>query len=367
MISQSFGQETATSSYLPGTDIYKRLNLDKKVKKAVYIGIYSEGSTSKMRAEKLRSLLPGWKFDVIDTDIPFAQQHPLFRSLGFRYQKGPLIKAVNSYILQQLPTVRCDLIWIDKAIFIRNKTTKIIREKAHKLIHYTPDTAFYGNQSKMFYQSMGYYDYLVTTKSFELEAYRSRVPTEKIIPTTQGFDSDVHKPLVSFPEKVDRVAFVGLWEPSRERLIQHLINNNINVTLAGYNWEYFIRKNKNIPFLDFKGNSLWNQEYTSLISSSYFSLGILSKRFPELHTTRTVEIPACGTALLTEKNYETSAFFSDNEAIFYSDADELVSKIKYYQEHRGELEQLTLRGHDKVNNEGFDYRNILNRIIRQII
>ena len=334
---------------------------------AVYIGIYTEGSTSKMRADKLRSLLPGWKFDVVDTDIPFAQQHPLFRSLGFRYQKGPLISAVNSYILQHLPVGRCDLIWIDKAIFIKSKTTETIREKTHKLVHYTPDTAFYGNKSKLFYQSMGYYDYLITTKSFELKAYRSNVGTKKVISTTQGFDSDIHKPLVTFPEKEDRVAFVGLWEPSRERIIQFLIDNKINVALAGFNWDEFVRRNKTNSFLHFKGNSLWNKEYVSLISSSYFSLGLLSKRFPELHTTRTFEIPACGTALITEKNSETSSFFLDNEVIFYNDADELVRRIKYYQQHTGELEQLTDRGLDKINQEGFDYRNILNRIIRQVM
>lgn len=334
---------------------------------AVYIGIYTEGSTSKMRGDKLRSLLPDWKFGVIDTDIPFAQQHPLFRSLGFRYQVGPVINAVNNYILENLPTDRCRLIWIDKAIFITKKTTKFIREKAHKLVHYTPDTAFYGNRSTMFYQSMRYYDYLVTTKSFELERYKSKVPKEKIISITQGFDPEVHKPLVGFPEKVDKVAFVGLWEPSRAKIIQHLIDNNIDVVLAGHNWGDFVRRNKNIRFLHFKGNSLWNEEYASLISSCYFSLGLLSKRFPELHTTRTFEIPACGTALITEKNFETSSFFLDNEVIFYNDADELVSRIKYYKQHTRELEQLTQRGLIKVNNEGFDYSNILKRILRQVM
>ena len=37
--------------------------------------------------------------------------------------------------------------------------------------------------------------------------------------------------------------------------------------------------------------------------------GLLAKWVPELHTTRTFEIPACGTALVTERNSETALVF----------------------------------------------------------
>ena len=320
-----------------------------------------------MRGEKLRSLLPGWQFCVIDTDIPFVQQNNLFRSLGFRYQIGPVIKAVNNYILHNLPFEHYDLVWIDKGIFITKDTTAALGNKAGKLVHYTPDTAFFGNKSRLFYQSIKHYDYVITTKNFELPNYRALLPGNKIIATTQGFDSDIHKRVTDFSNKQNRVAFVGLCEPSREAIIQRLIDNDIKVALAGYKWDNFLRKNRGNTFLEFKGNSLWNQEYTTLISSSFFSLGLLSKRFPEMHTTRTFEIPACGTALLTEENKETLCFFSDKDVIFYRDADQLIKKIKYYQEHPFELEQLTLNGYNKVILEGYDYHNILERIIKKIL
>jgi hypothetical protein len=337
------------------------------VKKAIYIGIYSEGSTSKMRGEKLKSILSGWQFDVIDTDIPFTQQPKVFRSLGFRFKQGPVIKAINDFILRNLPSEHYDLVWIDKAVFITKDTTSVIRATSSKLVHYTPDTAFYGNRSKMFYESMNYYDHLITTKTFEWPNYSARVPASKIILITQGFDSDIHKPLVNFENKKNRVAFVGLCEKSREEIVQRLIDNKIHVVLAGNKWENFIKKNINNPFLDFKGRSLWNEDYSSLISTSYFSLGLLSKRFPELHTTRSFEIPACGTALLTEKNDETSSFFSDEEVIFYKDPHEMVKKIKYYQDHVDELKKLTDNGLMKVNQAGFDYNSILRKVISQVM
>ena len=136
------------------------------MKKAVYIGIYTEGSTSKMRGDKLKSLLKNWKFDVIDTDIPFYRLNRLVRSIGFRYQAGPAIRAVNSFIAEHLTESHYDLIWVDKAILITKEITKILRAKGIKLVHYTPDTAFFGNRSKRFYDSIDLYDFLVTTKKF---------------------------------------------------------------------------------------------------------------------------------------------------------------------------------------------------------
>lgn len=336
------------------------------MKKALYIGICSEGSTSKMRGENLRALLAGWRFEIIDTDIPFVKQPYLFRSVGFRYKIGPVVSAVNEYILEKL-SGNYDLVWIDKGIFLTKATTSIIKSRTAKLVHYTPDTAFYGNKSPLFYRSINLYDYLITTKSFELIKYQSLVPVDKLISITQGFDCDVHKPLVNFDSKINRVAFVGLGERSREKTLQYLIDNNIHVLLAGYKWERFIKKNKRNPCLYFKGNVVWNEHYSLLISSSYFSLGMLSKRFPELHTTRTFEIPACGTALLTEKNEETASFFSEEQAIFYSDPESLVKKIRYYQGNLEALRVLTNNGLKKVNASGFDYKCILKKILERIL
>ena len=50
------------------------------------------------------------------------------------------------------------------------------------------------------------------------------------------------------------------------------------------------------------------EEYAKIISLSYFGLGLLSNWVPELHTTRTFEIPACNTCLITPKTIEIANF-----------------------------------------------------------
>lgn len=335
--------------------------------KAVYIGICTAGTTSRMRADTIRSLLHGWQFEQIDTDIPFNRQHRIARSLGFRYKIGPVISAVNKYILDHFANAGYDLVWVDKAIYLTQSTTALIRKKAKKLVHFTPDTAFYENRSKHFYKSASLYDVLITTKKFELTNYRSILPEEKILLATQGYDPAVHKASCSFGEKIDRVAFVGLAEPSREKMLATLIANKIPVVLAGKGWGKFVQDNIGNDYLQYIGESIWKEDYAALISQSLFSLGLLSKRFPELHTTRTIEIPACGTALLTEKNEETSQFFESDEAIFFDGPEELVERIQYFRNHRQELETLTSKGTLKILSGEFSYSAIINKALNRVL
>lgn len=335
----------------------------------LYIGQYTPGTTSKMRADQLKEILPPGAFEVVDTHQPFYQTPRLWRSLGFRYKKGPLIRKINHFVKNRIENQsrkQFDLIWVDKGIFITRETTKYLKEKTKELVHFTPDMAFYQNQSEHFNQSLSFYDYVITTKTKEISLYNKRISSNQLITTTQGFNPAVHLPHHRFSEKKSTVAFIGLAEPSRFQIIEKLINANISVNVAGNGWQSFIKKHYENKYLSFHGNALYNEDYAKFISSSLFSLGLLSKNFPELHTTRTFEIPACGTALITERNSETTYFFNEDEAIFYDSVDEMIEKIKYYQSHPDELKQLTEKGRQRVINDGRDYRSILEKILYEI-
>ena len=148
---------------------------------------------------------------------------------------------------------------------------------------------------------------------------------------------------------------------------KQLIDNQINVKLAGHKWGKFVSKNSTNPYLDYLGETITSDNYAKMISSALFSLGCLSKRFPELHTTRTFEIPACGTALLTERNEETTSFFDEDEAIFYDNLDDLINKLRYYEKNLKALKDLTDKGMRKVNDGGYDYTTILTGLLKRIL
>ena len=336
------------------------------MKSVLYIGINSYGSTSKMRADKMRKILGDWEMDLIDTDIPYNKMGHIYRSLAFRYKVGPAVWTVNKYVLDNLLNKQYDLIWVDKGIFITKKTTEVLRRRAKTLVHYTPDPAFTFHKSKHFYASMPLYDYMITTKSYEMGDFVCMMgDKDKVIYCTQGFDKDIHRPLISW-EKKSGVAFIGHHQTEREVPIIALLKAGVQVILAGGKWDNFVRSH-NCDNLNYLGGPVEGEAYVKALSSCLFAWGAVSKWIPEKHTTRTFEIPACKTALLTERNKELESFFSDDEVIFYESIDDLINKVKYYNCHRDELKILIEKGYAKVQQGGYDFDSIMRKLLNAVI
>jgi spore maturation protein CgeB len=332
--------------------------------KMLYIGHYEKGSTSGMRGEYLRKILRPDKFIVADITVPVLATNKIFRSAGWRFYKGPLINNVNSFCYRlQEEEANFDIVWVDKGVFLKPSLVKHLRKKAGKLIHYTPDTAFTYNRSPLFYEAITCYDHCITTKSFEIEAYKMAGAKSTFF-CTQGYDATIHKPSGIINTKSE-VAFAGLCEPYREEVIACLLEAGVKVKLAGMKWDRFVRKHKNNHNLQFIGAGIFGAAYASFYSESLIGLGLLSKKFPELHTTRLFEIPACGAALVTERNQETTGFFTNEEVIFYDDIKDMVQRIQHALVNPQYLDGIAQRGNKKVMAGGYDYESILRSLLKQ--
>lgn len=332
--------------------------------KVLYIGHYEEGSTSRMRGEYLKQILPEASFTVIDINPVLLATPRLFRSIGWRYKIGPLITNVNNHVRQTLKNdYSYDLVWIDKGVFILPDIISALRAKSKKIVHYTPDPAFTYHRSSLFYKALPYYDYCITTKSFEIESYKQY--GVNTIFCTQGFDPKVHRPLHA-PNEKQGVVFIGHKEDEREYIVSQLIDRNVKVTVAGNHWDKFYAKKKHNLNLVYKGKGIFGNEYAQELSSALIGLGLLSRWVPELHTTRTFEIPACGTVLATEHNPEIGSIYADDEVIYFDDADEAVEKVAHFVTKRDKAIAIAEKGYNKVIAGGYNYRDILKNILRQI-
>jgi len=238
-----------------------------------------------------------------------------------------------------------DMIWIDKGVFINPKILKIIRNRTKKLIHFTPDPAFFYHKSRYFRSSLPQYDFCITTKSFELDEY-IRYGCQNLIYCTQGYDEIIHQPQNTFEEKEFEVCFIGHYEKQRAEIIQAIIDAGLIIVIAGINWEPFIKKNEDKKNLIFFGRHVAGLEYSRLISLSKIGLGLLSKWIPEKHTTRTFEIPACGTYLASEKNEEILSFFGE-EVLYFQNSNDLSLKINQLLKDPGLL-QIKMMNQTKI-------------------
>ena len=233
------------------------------------------------------------------------------------------------------------------------------------MVHFTPDTAFHANRSRNFAATLDSFDILVTTKSFEVEEYRRRLDRDTVHLTTQGFDPRVHYPRFESSQPAKEVAFIGLAEPAREALISTLLEHSIRVRLAGAGWRSFVRRCSHRSNLRFEGTHLFGDDYARLISRCGVGLGLLSKKFPELHTTRTFEIPACAAVLATERNDETAEFFNEDEVLFFDNPAQLARRIidLFSDTNASGLMHLASAGRNRVAHDRRDYPSILQRVL----
>lgn len=333
---------------------------------ALYIGILSEGTTSKLRFDALRRVAGDWNWDSLDTDVPFCSHSRLMRSLAFRLRIGSAVRDVNRAVLQCIPNHQLDLIWIDKAVYLWPNTVKRLRANAKCLVHYTPDTAFLNNHSRFFDATAHAYDLLITTKSFEQQRYLELVDSDRLMLVTQSYDGQQHQPRCAFSEKRQEAVFIGLCEPDREKCVSALLAAGIPVRVGGQGWDRFLRSQGHQSLLTFEGARVFADRYTEVLSSATVGLGLLTRRFPELHTTRTFEIPACGTALATERNEETSNLFSENEAVFFSDYDELANRLAAVWQTPEVLESMARRGLEKVRSAGRDNDTVMRQALQRV-
>lgn len=331
----------------------------------LYVGHYKPGTTTWARGEQLREILQPANFLVVDIDIPIDWTPRLFKSVGWRFYIGPLIKHINDYLESRIiHEPHFDLVWIDKGVFIKPSIIKRFSAAGSKLVHYTPDTAFTHNRSGLFYKALPYYDHCVTTKSFELDDYK-KGGVKKLHYTTQGYNPVLHKKYYE-PEEKEGIIFIGQYEKWRGEVIQAIIDQQLTISVGGAGWERFADNMKNNPYFRYLGRELFHEVYARAISKSKVSLGLLARKFPEKHTTRTFEIPACFTALATERNEEILSFYSEEEVMYFNDIPELIEKLSRAMNDSVYLEEITRKGYQKVHAGGYDYRSILEQLVNDM-
>lgn len=334
--------------------------------RCLYIGIRTPGTTSRLRSDALVRALPGAVFSEVDTDVPFSSAFRVWRSLAFRFRWGPAVQAINQYVLDRLPPEPVDLIWVDKGVCLWPSTVLRLRQLATHLVYYTPDTSFLHNRSRFLKQTLSLYDRVVTTKSLELPEFRRLVDPGKLVFTTQSYDQRLHYPRVPFQQKRPEAVLIGLCESAREDCVGRLLAAGVPVRIGGRGWEGFLRRHQRDVNLFFEGDAVFGDHYAQVLSRAAIGLGLVTRRFAELHTTRTFEIPACGTALATERNSEIDRVFRTGDAIFFKDFADLTAQCVHLLQHPEQLRQVSEQGHRRVLESGCHNDAMIRQVLESL-
>lgn len=281
-------------------------------------------------------------------------------------------RMLNNRIRKQVSANQYDVIWIDKGIFIEAKTLRFIKQVQNHclIIGYSPDNmAERHNQSQVFLKSFPYYDYYITTKSYTLDTLR-QMGCKNIFFVNNAYEATFHHPYQLTEEERERlggkIGFIGAWEEERCRSILYLAKHGIPIRVwGGGKW---MRYKGIYPNLIIEDRGLYSEDYNKALSAFDISLCFLRKMNHDLQTTRTMEIPACGSLLMAEKTIEHERLFKDKEeAVFFSSDKELLELCLYYLSHEDERKRIAVAGRRRCLMSGYSNEETIKRVLEKIL
>jgi hypothetical protein len=320
--------------------------------KILFLGEISSGQTSLMRMRAFQRL--GHEVEGVNTIEPWKRVSWLRRQVERRFQTGWIVDSVNGTVLNKARQFRPDLIWAEKQEHLKVETIEELRCRGARLVHFTPDPYFSlpWKRTRIMDNAMSAFDILVYCKAYEGKDYVAL--GKPLIYMPLGYCDRVHRPLPSDdPSWKSVVGFLGGWEPRRERLLRDLAAAGIDLKIWGRYWEFLgdgkwtLRRQLILKQLagserfrihrdeflanTLQGDEVYADDYARALTGAKIGLGLLRTAWPDQHTTRSFEIPACGSMLLADRTGEHRELFEEGkEAEFFSSAEELVDKAKFY-------------------------------------
>lgn len=275
----------------------------------------------------------------------------------------------NKKILDLLNENEYDVLWIDKGVTIYASTLQAFRRKQPnaKIIGYSPDNmALRHNQSQQYLESLPYYDFLVTNKSYIIDDLK-KMGAKDVIFVDNTFESSFHHLYdLTYNDKErlgGEVGFIGMWEKERCDSIIYLATHGIKVRVWGdKKWQSYKNVSSNLQLED---KCLFSEDYCKALASFRINLCFLRKMNFDQQTTRTVEIPACGGFMLAERTKEHLDLFEEGkEAAFFSSNEELLEKCQYYLTHEEERKQIARAGHQRCLLSDYSNKGMIKRVLK---
>jgi spore maturation protein CgeB len=240
---------------------------------------------------------------------------------------------IDPPILDRVRRIRPDLIWVAQGEYLGCALLRKLHQLcAGPIINYMDDDPFGGRDGRRFrnyLKAAGQYDLLVVVRSENvLEAQRAGA--RRVLHIFRSADEEAHLPRVLSADDRRRfsseVAFVGTWMPERGPFLCELIRLGVPLAIWGGRWHKAIQWHKLRPY--WRGPGLEDaDEYAKAIQGAKVNLGLLSKGNRDLHTFRSMEIPALGGVLCTQRTVEHQLLYKEDvEAVFWSGAAECAAK-----------------------------------------
>ncbi|WP_245932597.1 CgeB family protein [Aquabacterium olei] len=241
-----------------------------------------------------------------------------------------LSELVISRLREILTGKRFELAYVDNGEYVSARVVKLLKKHAALVINYNiddPTGPRDGHRFAAYRQAVPDYDLLAVVREENVRELHA-LGAKKVIRVWRSADEVTHAPRPLTAQDHAQwdcdVLFLGTWMPERGPFLLDLIQRGVPLTIQGGGWQkapewVTLRKY-------WRGGPISGDDYAKAIQCAKINLGLLSKGNRDLHTTRSLEIPALGGVLCAERTAEHLLMYEEGvEAIFWSDAAECAA------------------------------------------
>lgn len=261
-----------------------------------------------------------------------------------------------------------DLCWVDGGELVTPRLISLLCQNAQKIISYSIDDPLGprdGSRFKAFRQSLPFYNLNVVVRDENVdEAYL--LGASQVLRVYRSADEISHAPrsLTEYDHKKwdSDVLFLGTWFPERGQFLLDLILRAVPLTIRGSGWH----KAPEWPQLKkyWKGGSISGDDYAKAIQCAKVNLGLLSKENRDLHTTRSLEIPALGGLFCAERTSEHISMYTEGqEALFWSGVEECAAMCHLALSDEARRKVIAKAGQQRLSQNGHFNEVTINKII----
>jgi len=281
----------------------------------------------------------------------------------------------NRYLRREAAFFRPDIVFVFKGSMVRRDTLMFFHDIGALTFNFYPDVDLVSHSRRFcndFLACVPHYDCVFTPKAYHLVPL-ARAGARRVEFLPYAYDPWCHFPADLRPDEAARfrsdVVFVGIWEARRAAILEQLVGDGVNFSLAvwGDRWNQLDVESPLRRYVKFRG--VTGQSMGKVFAASRIALAFLTP--PDLHTARTFEIPAYGAFMLAERTSEHITFFKEGQEIAcFGSVEELKEKIEYYLEHDDERRRIAAAGYRKVTQGGHSYIDRMKRVLgvyRQLV
>jgi spore maturation protein CgeB len=325
----------------------------------LYVGPAS--GTSLHRLDALRRL--GHAADLLDPRHPALGGALTSRWVVHTGAFG-VSRLTAGWIRRCLGMRRYDLAIVDGGDLLGPEHVDQLKASCRRVINYNPDNPYVGcdgQKWRIFLASVPRYDLIVTPRQSSVAPAYAQGARDVLL-VSFAADEVVHRPPEPAAAKTLDVVFVGTWMKERGPFFRSLLSEGLPVTIFGPSWHKareraLLRPNLREGYLD-------DGRYVAAIASAKIALALLSAENEDLHTTRSMEIPAIGTLLCGERTAEHLALYREGEeAVFWSSPAECAARCRELLASPADLDRIARAGRARALRNGRFNERILARMI----